>query len=374
MRIKTRKLSEKGLSEFEVDILKSIKVHGWHVNGIEGDDKSPAWAYSVGIYAKYRQPEIIIFGLDIESMYEMIDHYVTAVKQGLIVSDSACVSGLIEDRDCVVRDVYPKWRELLLRSSAWYYHHEQFPAVQCFWPDSKGRFPWDKGFRPAKEQRQPLLYEDSEAKTGVPSLLEETPWMFHDPPETLSFTTDFVLEGEPIVFVSHDYDGDWQFHGDQDPSEAEPQVVCLGSMVSLDSSLEGLFDLPRGWAAERKSPKHKWRRFKNHPFPTFDDDGYYLDDAVALAEVRDDLSPPSERRREGCRPGDTVKLLFRFANESAPREDGQTERMWVTITEVDEEDGIYTGQLDNDPVHTVLECGETLSFLPVHIAEIYRKR
>lgn len=374
MKIKTRKLKDKDLNEFEVQILQNIKQSGWHANGIEADQETPCWAYSVGIYAKYGQPEMIVFGLDIETMYSMIDNYVKLLKKGLIVEESARVSGVLDEKQCMFRSVNPKWRELLLRSAAWYYHYEEFPAVQCFWPDAKGRFPGDAGFRQKRQNRQPLLYESTEEKTGVPTLLEDTPWIFEDHPNTACFTSNFVLEGEPIVFVSHDYDGDWQFHGDQAPSESEPKLVCLESMVSLDSTLESLFDLPRGWAAERKSPKHQWKRFKNHPFPTFEDDGFYLEDVVALAEVRDDLSPPSARRRERCRVGQTVKLLFRFAAEQDNREDGQTERMWVEITEVNEDEGIYTGTLDNDPVHDVLECGETIIFLPEHIAEIYRSK
>lgn len=57
----------------------------------------------------------------------------------------------------------------------------------------------------------------------------------------------------------------------------------------MDASIEELHDLPCGWAAERKSPKHKWKRFKYHPFPSFVEDGYYLENTVELAEHRDDL-------------------------------------------------------------------------------------
>jgi hypothetical protein len=38
-------------------------------------------------------------------------------------------------------------------------------------------------------------------------------------------------------------------------------------------------------------------------------------------------SPPSKRKRENCKVGDRVKLLFRFANEGAARKDNETERM-----------------------------------------------
>jgi hypothetical protein len=142
----------------------------------------------------------------------------------------------------------------------------------------------------------------------------------------------------------------------------------------MDSSIEELHNLPNGWMAERKSPKHKWKRLKHHPFPSFDEGGYYLEDVVELAMHRDDLSPPSKRRRESCKVGDSVKLLFRFAEEDSQRHDYETERMWVTITEVDDESGYYSGVIDNDPVHSSASYGDELQFHPLHIAEIIKKR
>ncbi len=39
-------------------------------------------------------------------------------------------------------------------------------------------------------------------------------WKFHEERNTACFTTSLVLKGSPILRVYHDYDGDWQFHGD----------------------------------------------------------------------------------------------------------------------------------------------------------------
>jgi uncharacterized protein YegJ (DUF2314 family) len=72
--------------------------------------------------------------------------------------------------------------------------------------------------------------------------------------------------------------------------------------------------------------------------------------------------------------GDSVKLLFRFAAEDAPREDNQTERMWVTITNVDDDYGYYTGVIDNEPIHSTAAYGDELQFHPLNIAEIIKKR
>ena len=89
-----------------------------------------------------------------------------------------------------------------------------------------------------------------------------------------------------------------------------------------------------------------------------------------MAQYRDDVHPPSEELRGNLEVGTYVKLLFRFAAEDAKRRDKETERMWVLITEVDE-DGNYIGTLENDPHHSnTLTCGDTIHFHPLHVMEI----
>ncbi len=94
----------------------------------------------------------------------------------------------------------------------------------------------------------------------------------------MCFTSNYVLKGSPITRVYHDFDGDWQFHGDQAANRVEPQIVCLSCIVEMDASSNSCRTFHMvGWA-ERKSRKHKWKRIKHHPFPSFDEDGYYLED------------------------------------------------------------------------------------------------
>ncbi|MFN9415795.1 MAG: DUF4262 domain-containing protein [Pirellula sp.] len=42
-----------------MEYLKKIQKHGWHANGIAGEGSSPTWTYSVGLFAKYGQPELM---------------------------------------------------------------------------------------------------------------------------------------------------------------------------------------------------------------------------------------------------------------------------------------------------------------------------
>jgi hypothetical protein len=200
-------------------------------------------------------------------------------------------------------------------------------------------------------------------------------WQFNDTPNTASFTTTFVLDGAPILRVYHDYDGGWQFHGaPDDPATSDvARLVSLGSMIERDATLNELHDLPDGWRAFRTTVRKPWKRQKNNPFPTYAENGYYLENAVWMAQYRDDVRPPSEELRGNLEVGDYVKLLFRFAAEDSRRRDKQTERMWVLVTDIDEDEN-YIGTLENDPHHSdTLTCGDTIRFHPVHVMEILEK-
>jgi uncharacterized protein YegJ (DUF2314 family) len=113
-----------------------------------------------------------------------------------------------------------------------------------------------------------------------------------------------------------------------------------------------------------------WQREKYHPYPTFADNGFYLEDAALYAEQ---VTLPSKEEKENCRPGDFVKAVFRFAAEDAGRQSMECERMWLLVEKADEEHGNYTGSLNNDPqCHDAIRCGDHVVFSPTHIIAIDR--
>jgi hypothetical protein len=86
-------------------------------------------------------------------------------------------------------------------------------------------------------------------------------WPFADKPNTASITTRQVLEGAPILIVTHDADdGGWQFLCGTTDDPADARVVGLGQMVKRDATLGRLADLPEGWRASRASPDGRWQR------------------------------------------------------------------------------------------------------------------
>lgn len=68
---------------------------------------------------------------------------------------------------------------------------------------------------------------------------------------------------KPILYASHDADGDWQFLcGDENHTEEDAKVISLKQVTEIDQSVNDLFEMPLGVGAERKTAKDKWKPFK----------------------------------------------------------------------------------------------------------------
>lgn len=88
----------------------------------------------------------------------------------------------------------------------------------------------------------------------------EEEWPFQDPVNQVAFTTTRVAyEGYPILLVSHDEDGDWQFLCGTTTETADAVVACLGCIFERHKFVEELATLPRGWLAWRDSDKDPWQ-------------------------------------------------------------------------------------------------------------------
>ncbi len=87
-------------------------------------------------------------------------------------------------------------------------------------------------------------------------------WPFADPENVAAFCCRHILDGRPILRVTHDEeDGAWQILcGDDSHVSEDGRLVCLGCMVKRDESLVPLADLPLGWCADRQDADSPWIR------------------------------------------------------------------------------------------------------------------
>ena len=65
-------------------------------------------------------------------------------------------------------------------------------------------------------------------------------------------------EGKPILYVSHDEDGCWQFLCGGHHSEEYARIVSLASILNIDASMSDLAHLNYGQYAEAKDASSDW--------------------------------------------------------------------------------------------------------------------
>jgi hypothetical protein len=260
-----RTLKDSNLDDNDRKLLQDVDEFGWHVVIVPDEGSTPGWAFSVGLYHNYKHPEVIVFGLPLELLHAVVNVVGDEVKSGTRFKDGSDYPDILEGVRCMFRGVDNQWYRPFLGYAGWFYRGDGFPVMQCIWPDKKQRYPWYSGFNAAWLSKQPLLYEKEAVAARAVELLRTTgDWVFPDPPNVATFTTrQVVVDGKPILFVTHDADdGAWQFHSGDDAQASDAMLVGLGQMLRHDRSLAELADLPVGWKATRSAVGQPWRRTK----------------------------------------------------------------------------------------------------------------
>ena len=83
-------------------------------------------------------------------------------------------------------------------------------------------------------------------------------WPFDDSQDVAVITTVRVLEGAPVLLVTHDHDGDWQILCGTTNESVDARVVCFGCAYQRNRAIAELADLPKGWRAQRDSTDSPW--------------------------------------------------------------------------------------------------------------------
>jgi hypothetical protein len=122
-------------------------------------DGRPAFAYSLGLYEKFAHPELILFGLDLDTMHRLINDAGEQIRNGKRFEDSRQYDDLLDGYPCAFRLARRTAYDSHLTYTKWFYKGSDFPTLQMLWPDQNSCFPWDAGFDERYRRNQTALYE-----------------------------------------------------------------------------------------------------------------------------------------------------------------------------------------------------------------------
>ncbi|SHH85557.1 protein of unknown function [Chryseolinea serpens] len=235
--------------ETEKSIKEIVEKHGWYIALFQSTAYLPSFAYTIGLWETFGHPEIISLGLKTETLGAILNIAGDKVKSGDIIQTSHDYDDFFKKGRTQFISVHGENLKDYFGYGLWYNDHETFPALQLVWTDRSDRFPWDADFEEEFVYKQPLLDRNVDFK-------------FREAKNLATFTTRQWLElRKPILRVVHDIDGDWQFlTGDQMPEDIK--IVALEQLILRDRTLNEVFSLDYGEAAERKSIGAQWTRSK----------------------------------------------------------------------------------------------------------------
>lgn len=89
-------------------------------------------------------------------------------------------------------------------------------------------------------------------------------WKFDQAPNVACITCQSVIDGHPILFVTHyEDDHSWCFFDGAATDIATALVVAMSEVVEKHPRIDEIADLPSGWMAERRALDQPWIRRRN---------------------------------------------------------------------------------------------------------------
>jgi Domain of unknown function (DUF4262) len=149
-------------NEGDVATLRHIREHGCSILNIPwgGSEKEPPFSFSIGLFANYGHPELILFGISGKTAGAILNEIRFHVANGRKFVDGDIADDILGDGSKVCFwDVplmaYPQY----MGTALWFYDKCPivFPCLQVIWQDDNYRFPWDTGCDPEVIVDQPLL-------------------------------------------------------------------------------------------------------------------------------------------------------------------------------------------------------------------------
>ena len=160
------------LDERDRKVIEDVARVGWHVINIAAERGRPGWSFSIGLFQTFGQPEVVVFGLRSELGYRVINGIGVAIKAGRRFAVDGEYPDILADVRCLFKPVQRRWYEPFLGYARWYYEGDEFPVLQCIWPDKQQNYPWQPAFKAEWAWLQPFLFHENPVIARAADLLE----------------------------------------------------------------------------------------------------------------------------------------------------------------------------------------------------------
>jgi hypothetical protein len=137
-----------------------IAAYGWHVVEVVEDDEGPGFAFTIGLHKRFEHPELIVFGLPLDTMHLMLNGAGESVRAGRAYAVGQSYDDVLEGYSCTFRPVPRRHYEAYLGYARWYYDGDDFPMLQLIWPDREHRYPWGAPADAWIRKAQPVLADE----------------------------------------------------------------------------------------------------------------------------------------------------------------------------------------------------------------------
>jgi hypothetical protein len=131
-----------------VDVIESklnddIQRYGWHVLNVLPEAGHPPHSYSIGLFATFGHPEIVVVGLAGDRAHRFINNLVDEIRDGAVFEGGCRYGHILEGHEVAFVRVDREFYSATFGRAIDYYGSASFPIVQMVWPDRNNAFPWE---------------------------------------------------------------------------------------------------------------------------------------------------------------------------------------------------------------------------------------
>jgi len=127
-------------------IKENIQKHGWQFQFVfDANGEKEDFAYSIGLEESFDHPEIMIFGLERDTMHSILSDIVSDIRDGTKfkegVRNGNVLSGEFEVLfKCVKDELLPEYAGIATQ-----YYNRPIRLMVMFWPDKSNILPTEAG-------------------------------------------------------------------------------------------------------------------------------------------------------------------------------------------------------------------------------------